>query len=192
MPRNLANALLILLLLIFAVASWQWLEERDPQQPSAQSTITMTENETDYTLENFLITNVNNTKGQVYQLSGKSLSHFINGSDSIIDQPSVQMSGANQQQWTGNASFGYLSSDFTKLKLAGNVELTHRRGDSMPINVATEALNINTQTRQMESADSVNIEGQQWSFRASQMQADLDNGILSFQSGVEANYAVSQ
>ena len=74
MPRKLANALLILFLLIVAVVSWQWLDDSRPTEQASQSTVPMAENETDYTLEDFVITNVNNHKGQVYQLRGKSLS----------------------------------------------------------------------------------------------------------------------
>jgi len=192
MPHNLANAILILILLIVAVVSWQWLEDRDADETTGPSTIAMAENETDYTLEDFVITNVNNTKGQVYQLSGKSLSHFVNGSDSIIDSPSVNISGDRNQRWSGSAKVGYLSPDFTQLKLSGDVALAHLKGDSEPVNVSTEVIDINTQSRQMQAPQPVDIKGEHWSFAANQMQADLDNGILTFQSGVEAKYAVPE
>lgn len=190
MPRKLANALLILALLIFAVVSWQWLDDQDPAETVAQSAVPMAENQTDYTLEDFTITNVNNAKGQVYRLQGKSLAHFVNGTDSIIDTPVVQMSGADNQQWSGSADSGFLSPDFSTLELVGDVQLTHVRRNSPPVNVTTDSIDIDTRTRQMQAPQPVDIKGEHWSFKASQMQADLDNGILTFQSGVEANYAV--
>lgn len=190
MPRKLANALLILFLLIVAVVSWQWLDDRESPEQTAQSTVTMAENETDYTLEDFVITNVNNSNGQVYKLSGESLAHFVNGSPSVINSPTVQMSGEEEQNWSGAARIGYLSADFSVLELTGGVKLSHNRGDNEIIMVATERLSIDTESRQMTSLDAVDIQGEHWTFQASQMQADLDNGILNFQSGVEANYAV--
>ena len=192
MPRKFANTLLILALLIVAVVSWQWLDDRDSTAPATENSVDMAVNQTDYTLEDFVITNVNNNKGQVYQLSGKSLSHFVNDNNSVIDQPSLQMTGQNSQSWSGNATTGYLSKDFSKLQLVGNVALSHNRNDNPPVNVATEKLDIDTTSRQMTTNDPVQIDGGQWSFQANQMQADVDNGILQFQSGVEAQYAVQQ
>lgn len=192
MPRKFANTLLILALLIVAVVSWQWLDDRDSTAPATENSVDMAINETDYTLEDFIITNVNNNKGQVYQLSGKSLSHYVNGNNSVIDQPSVQMTGQNRQSWSGDANTGYLSPDFSKLQLVGNVALTHNRNNPPPVNVSTETLNIDTNSRLMSTSEPVQIDGGQWSFQANQMQADVDNGILQFQSGVEAHYAVQQ
>lgn len=191
MPRKLANALLILFLLVFAVASWQWLDDRDATEQALQSSVPMAENETDYTLEDFTITNVNNNKGQVYQLRGKSLAHFVNGSNSIIDSPTVTMSADDNQQWSGDARIGYLSPDFAELELVGNVRFTHTRAGGAAVNVSAETISIDTRSRQMQSVEPVDIAGEHWSFQANQMQADLDNGILSFQSGVEANYDVA-
>lgn len=190
MPRKLANALLILFLLVVAVVSWQWIDERDNVEAAAETTVPMAENETDYTLEDFVITNVNNTKGQVYQLSGKSLAHFVNDSNSVIDSPSITMTGANRHQWNGDARIGFLSPDFSQLKLSGDVQLSHIRGDNPPINVTTEMIDIDTSDRKITGPQPVTIEGLHWSFEANQMQADLDNGILNFQSGVEANYVL--
>ncbi|MEM7259809.1 MAG: LPS export ABC transporter periplasmic protein LptC [Pseudomonadota bacterium] len=190
MPRKLANALLIFLLLVVAVVSWQWIDERDSAESVAETTVPMAENETDYTLEDFVITNVNNSNGQVYQLRGKSLAHFVNDSNSVIDSPSITMSGENRQQWTGDARIGLLSPDFSQLKLSGDVRLSHISGDNPPVNVTTDAIDIDTGARQITGPQPLNIQGQHWSFQANQMQADLDNGILTFQSGVEANYAV--
>jgi LPS export ABC transporter protein LptC len=192
MPRKLANALLILFLLIVAVVSWQWLDDRAPDQELAQLTVPMAENETDYTLEDFTITNVNNAKGQVYQLRGRSLAHFVNGSASVIDSPSIQMTGDDNQRWSGDAHAGYLSNDFSRLELVGDVRLSHVRENNPPVHVTTELLDIDTRSRQMQTTEAVSINGEQWSFQAAEMQADLDNGILNFQSGVEANYAVPE
>ena len=192
MPRKFANTLLILALLIVAVVSWQWLDDRDSTAPATENSVDMAVNETDYTLEDFVITNVNNNNGQVYQLRGKLLSHFVNDNNSVIDKPSLQMTGQNRQSWTGNATTGYLSKDFSKLQLVGNVVLSHHRINNPPVNVATEKLNIDSASRQMTTTDPVRIDGGQWSFQANQMQADVDHGILQFQSGVEAQYAVQQ
>lgn len=189
MPRKLANALLILVLLIVAVVSWQWLDDRENNISSQSATVAMAENETDYTLQDFVITNVN-AQGKVYRLSGNSLSHFVNGNPSVIERPQVQMQGRGGQIWSGNAIAGYLSSDYSSLQLAGDVALSHKRTDNPPVNVSAEALRIDAENRQMTSDQPVTISGEKWSFKANQMQADVDNGILQFKSGVEAHYAV--
>lgn len=191
MPKTLANTLLIFVLLVIAVLSWQWFDTDPTVKTAGQETIQMAQNKTDYYLEDFNITNVSNDKGQVYKLSGTTLSHYSEKGNSIIESPSVQVYSNEQDYWTGHADAGNLSADFSVLVLQGNVDLSHHTNSQQPkIELDAQSITIDTSKRQMTSDQPVQITAENWSFTANQMSTDVDNGMLSFESGVEANYAV--
>lgn len=191
MPRTLANTLLIFTLLVFAVLSWQWLDEDTVAGVDEQNTIQMAKNETDYYLQGFRITNVNNTKGQVYELSGNTLSHYFESGRSLIEEPSVQIYSNDNDYWTGRARAGNLSADFSVLELTGSVDLAHHRNSDTPeIMIGAESITIDTMKRQIASAQPVKITAAKWTVTANRMRTDVDNGMLSFDSGVEAHYVV--
>lgn len=191
MPKRLANTFLIFALMVIAVLSWQWLDDDGVTTSTSDNPIQMAQNETDYYLEDFKITNVNNDKGQIYELSGTSLSHYFDQGNSSIERPIVRVFSNENDYWTGEAENGDLSADFSVLVLSGDVDLAHHRNNSLPqISVQTQSITINTETRQMTSDKPVQISSEKWSFKANHMQADVDRGMLLFNSGVEADYAV--
>lgn len=191
MPRTLANTFLIFALLVIAVLSWQSLDEDRGVTTATENPIQMAQNETDYYLEGFKITNVNNNKGQVYELSGNTLSHYFETGNSLIEKPVVQVYSHEKDYWTGSATSGDLSADFSILVLSGNVDLAHHRNNQQPqLVVQAQTITIDTSKRQMTSDQPVQISSENWSFKANSMRADVDNGMLSFKSGVEADYAV--
>lgn len=191
MPKRLANTFLIFALMVIAVLSWQWLDDDTVTLSTTDNPIQMAQNETDYYLEDFNITNVNNDKGQVYELSGTSLSHYFEKGNSTIEQPIVRVFSNENDYWTGEAKSGNLSADFSVLVLNGDVDLAHHRNNALPqVSVQTQSITIDTAKRQMVSDQPVQITSEKWSFKANQMRADVDNGMLSFNSGVEADYAV--
>ena len=192
MPKRLANTFLIFALLVIAVLSWQWLDEDTNTATTADDTIQMAQNETDYYLEGFNITNVNNDKGQVYELSGRTLSHYFEKGNSKIEYPIVRVFSNKNDFWTGQANTGNLSTDFSVLELSGDVDLAHHRENARPkVSIQTQKLTIDTNTREMTANQAVEISSDSWSFKANQMRADVDNGRLLFNSGVEADYAVT-
>lgn len=151
----------------------------------------MARNETDYYLEDFHIVSVDNRQGQVYELRGKALSHYFKGGNSIVDQPLVRVYSEQQQHWQGSADSGEISPDFSTLSLSGNVDLYRDRDSNQaPIQLETESITINNTSQTMQSSATVLIKSENWSFRANRMQADINTGMLSFQTGVEADYAV--
>jgi len=123
MPKTLGRTLWIFALLVFAVWSWQWFENSAPAGESGDSTLHMAETESDYYLQDFKITNVDNAAGQIYQLSGQSLSHDSNDGSSSIARPLIKVFGANQKHWQGSAQQGDISPDFRQLALFGAVTL---------------------------------------------------------------------
>lgn len=191
MPKTLANTLLIFTLLVIAVLSWHWLDEETVTTTNNTNTVQMAQNATDYYLEGFEITNVNNNKGRVYRLSGDTLSHYYESGNSVIEQPSVQVFSSDTNYWTGNAQTGNLSADFNVLTLKQDVSLAHHRQDKQPpLNISAQSVTINTAKRQINSDQPVQISSAKWTFKANRMLTDVDNGLLSFDSGVEASYVV--
>lgn len=191
MPKRLANTFLIFALLVIAVLSWQWLDEDTAVTTAQDNPVEMAANQTDYYLQDFKITNVNNDKGQVYELSGKTLSHFFETGNSLITDPLVRFYRDDNDYWIGSANKGDLSADFSVLTLSGAVDLAHHRENAQPqVSVVADSITIDTQRRQMTSDQPVQISSENWSFKANQMQAEVDSGLLSFNSGVEADYAI--
>lgn len=192
MPQQLANTFLIFALLVIAVLSWQWLDE-DNTVPATTSEhpLEMVANQTDYYLQGFKITNVNTSKGQVYELSGKTLSHFLETGNSLIVDPLVRFYRTDNDYWIGSANEGDLSPDFSVLRLSGAIDLAHHRENANPqMSVIADSITIDTANRQITSDQPVQITSANWSVKANQMQADIDTGLLNFNSMVEADYAI--
>ncbi|OED40660.1 LPS export ABC transporter periplasmic protein LptC [Chromatiales bacterium (ex Bugula neritina AB1)] len=189
MPKTLFRTLWVFALMVFAALSWQWLEDGRTSIDPAENTVAMAKNQTDYYLEDFNIVNVDNHQGHVYELHGKTLSHYYNGGNSTVEQPIVRVYGAQQQHWQGSADSGEITADFSTLKLTGNVDLYRDRvSDQAPIQLETESITINNADNTMHTSDTVLIKSENWSFRANRMQADVNSGKLAFDTGVEADY----
>jgi len=220
MPSTLGRSLLILLMLVMCVVSWQWIEDHQVQPVEERvDTIKMSETRGDYYLEDFEIVNIankvdnsnvngnqssgdsqaraiTNTGGiavmpadRQLTITGHSLVHLYGEGSSVIDQPSVRLLSTGSGLWHATASTGRISANFDKLDLQGNVELMHNRHpDNPPINVNTESVSIDTANQTINSNDSVEVLGEGWQHRARSMNADIGNGILSFTSGVEAQF----
>lgn len=202
MPTTLSRSLLIFALLVFAVVSWQWIDDRDAEPQTANDPIQMAETQSDYYLENFEIINISNktntapitTENQPglpadrqLKITGQTLSHHFIEGYSEIQNPIVSLRSKDNGQWHARASSGTVSANFDVLDLLGNVELTHNRSaDSSQITVDTNSLSIDTGSRTISSDESVQVEGNGWSYNARSMNAKIDLGILSFTSGVEA------
>lgn len=210
MPSKLSRGLLIFALLIVAVVSWQWIDEREIEPAAANNTLEMAETQSDYYLENFEIknisnksdrsTNANNTitpADRRLNIKGQSLSHHHIDGYSIIENPRVSLQSTDNGQWQARASSGTVSANFDVLDLQGNVELTHDRSSANPqnttadngqIRVDTNSLTIDAGTRTITSTEPVQVEGNGWNYNARAMDAEIDRGTLSFTSGVEAQF----
>ncbi len=170
MPSKLGRGLLIFVLLVIAVASWQWIDERDIEQPAASNRIEMAETQSDYYLENFEIKNISNksdnsesANGSSNQsateyhsmpadrqlnITGQSLSHHYIEGYSVIENPTVNLRSTDNGQWNARASSGTVSANFDVLNLQGNVELTHNRAN-IGSNIDSQAnYGTNSQTNQ--------------------------------------------
>lgn len=165
----------------------------------------MAETETDYYLQDFQIVNVDNSRGQVYQLSGQSLSHYQGEGNSSISQPSIKVFGANKTNWKGSAQRGDISSDFRQLTLIGAVQLSQypslpsdldpalaQTVDKASVAISTASVRIDTAQQTIVTEDPVTIKSEHWSLKANQMQADIDDSKLFFDSGMEAEYFLQE
>jgi len=86
MPSKLGKSLLTFALLVIAVISWQWIDDREVETQVQNKTIEMVENQSDYYLEDFEIVNIANsrdstagttTAGRYLKITGNSLSHHF-------------------------------------------------------------------------------------------------------------------
>ncbi len=187
------------------------MDERGSETIVISDPIAMAESQSDYYLENFEITNISNKTGPAgsadtelknkvehnagmpaarqLTIAGKSLSHHYIDGNSTIDNPIVKLRSADNGQWSARASSGVVSANFDVLELEGDVRLLHTRtNDSEPVTVNTDAITIDTSNQTISSQEPVQVEGSGWRYNASSMNADIDKGILSFTSGVEAQF----
>lgn len=212
MPVKLGRALLVFSLLVVAVVSWQWIDDRDVQQQTEPGSIEMAENESDYYLKEFEITNVSNPSGTVQgnagrqvTIMGDSLSHHFRDGNSTLDNPSVELRTEDGDYWLASAKKGNVSAEFDVLDLYGSVVLNQykppeTRLDETPaeaeptngaaaVTIDTESLTIDTGKRLIQTNDIVTVHGDGWQYKASSMRAEVDKGTLSLTSGVEARFA---
>jgi len=199
MPSKLSRGVLIFALLVVAVLSWQWIDDRDVQPQATTGTIEMAETQSDYYLEDFEIINVANSTsspsvnnentpaGRHLKLTGATLSHHHTEGYSIIQSPTVRLRSADDAQWHARAATGTISADFDVLNLQGDVELTHN--GKRPVTVNTNSISIDTSNRTISSNETVQVNGTGWQYNANTMRAEIDQGTLSFTSGVEAQFA---
>jgi len=198
MPSKLSRALLIFALMVIAVVSWQWIDDRNVSSQTAPGSIEMAENQSDYYLRNFEIINISNGgAGNAQQrrrlkVTGKTLSHHYIEGYSVLDNPTVLLETESDEYWLASARSGRISAEFDVLDLLGTVKLTHNKpngtADAAIIKVDTETLNIDTGRRIIETMDPVTVNGQGWNYKANSMRAEIDDGRLSFESGVEAKF----
>ena len=209
MPVKLGRALLVFALLVVAVVSWQWIDDREVTQQTESGSIEMAENESDYYLEAFEITNVHNRKsadgsntGRQLTITGDSLSHHFRDGNSTLDNPLVTLRTEDGDYWLASASKGNVSAEFDVLDLYGAVVLNQYklqagsvRSSCKPtdnpaaVTIDTESLTIDTGERIIQTNDLVTVNGNGWKYRASSMRAEVDKGTLSLTSGVEARFA---
>ena len=199
MPSTLSKSLLTFALLVIAVVSWQWIDERDVQPRADSNTIQMVETRSDYYLENFEIVNIANsgnpttdgkTIGSYLKITGQSLSHHYIEGYSLINNPTVHLRSSDGGQWQASASNGTVSANFDVLDLQNNVEIKHNqsRGRS-EVTVNTNSISIDNGSRTISSSETVQVNGHGWQYNANTMHAEIDKGTLSFTSGVEAQFA---
>lgn len=210
MPKTLGRSFWILALLVVAIGSWQWLENRPAAGNNADSTLRMAETESDYYLQDFHITNVDNDSGRVYELTGQSLSHHSDTGNSSISQPAIKVFGKNKTHWQGSAQHGDISPDFRKLALFGAVKLAQfpnlpaevdpalldpAQADSQhkpAVEVTSASVKIDTTKQIIATDDPVTIKSDLWSLSANRMRADINDDKLLFDSGMEAEYLLQQ
>ncbi len=215
MPSKLGKSLLIFALLVIAVISWQWIDDREVEPQATSNTIDMAENQSDYYLEDFEIINVANkrnspengsqgngslgnrstgdgsTADSTYlKITGQSLSHHFIEGYSLIDNPTVHLRSADGSQWQASALNGTVSAGFDVLDLQNNVVLNHSQTPGrMPVTMNTNSISIDNSKRIISSDDTVKVRGQGWQYKARTMHAEIDQGTLSFTTGVEAEFA---
>jgi len=193
MPSTLFRGIWIFLLLVLAVASWVWMEDRNMQPAPESQRIEMAENQSDYYLEDFEIVNVSNQPGNTgsryFQISGESLSHHYPEGHSTIDSPKVNLRNSEDDIWRAAAAKGRISADFNVLNLQGGVAVEHNQNNKQPqVSLTTPSLEIDAANRTMATDDPVEVEGEGWRYSANKMRAEMDQGLLSFTDGVEAQY----
>jgi len=202
MPPKLGKSLLIFALLVIAVVSWQWIDDRDTEPTVQSNTIEMVETQSDYYLEDFEIVNVANSHdsassdsnskitGRYLKITGQSLSHHHIEGYSLIERPMVQLRSPDGSQWQASALNGTVSANFDVLDLQNDVELTHSETPGQPpVTVNTNSISIDNGKRIISSSETVRVAGRGWQYNANTMHAEMDQGTLSFTSGVEAQFA---
>jgi len=195
MPSKLGTSLLIFALLVIAVISWQWSDDREVETQAQNNPIKMVETQSDYYLEDFEIVNIANsrnstTDGRYLKITGQSLSHHFIEGYSLINNPTVHLRSTDGGQWQASALNGTISANFDVLDLQNNVVVTHsEKSDQQAVTVNTNSISIDNGKRTISSSETVKVIGRGWQYNANTMQAEIDQGTLSFTSGVEAQFA---
>lgn len=199
---KLVWALPVFILLVVAVVSWQWIDDSSSTTQAESPLLSTAVSQSDYYLEDFEIINISITSndtggnkssaGRRLKLTGRTLSHHHLEGYSTLENPVVQLQNENDDYWMATARRGNVSAEFDVLDLEGAVKLTNNSpadvNNDDSIKIDTESLTIDTSQRTVETDVEVRVLGNGWQYTANSMSALIDDGRLSFQSGVEATF----
>jgi len=176
----------LFIVLALALVSW-WFQDFLQKTPIIKPPTD--EHFPDYFMENFTVTNMDNTGQPAYILKAKRLQHFADDDSIEISSPVIEFKEANGD-WSISADKAHIVKDKNIIHLYENVKmqrLVSKAGKQLSI--TTGYLKINTQNRIAETDQRAHIKTQDVELNTLGMVFNGKQGILSLKSKVEGFYA---
>lgn len=175
-----------LLALLAAYTGWQRMDAppadtEGPPQAAAP--------DTDYTLEDFTLTLLDEGGRLNASVTGRSMAHDPRAKRSRIEAPRATVSGPGGSRWEGDARQGWISDDGGELHLSGRVRLIRRPGESVPpLELATEVLTLYPERDTAMTPAFVTIVQPGAKLEGTGMQVDLASGSYQLHAHVRGRY----
>lgn len=175
-----------LVALVAAFTGWRRMAS-PPAEPAALPTATT--RDTDYTLERFTLTLLDEQGRLNVSLAGESMEHDPRGKRSLIESPEAVVTGAGESRWEGSAREGVISDEGDELQLTGNVRLARGPRESVsPLELTTESLTLYPELDQARTSAPVTIVQPGARLEGTGMQVDLAQGSYQLNAQVRGRY----
>lgn len=129
-----------------------------------------------------------NEAGELEQsLRAEASRHFDQSGESILDQPVVETTDANQQRWQASADRGLIADSDAEIRLQGNV-LLESRDQSKPMTITTESLIYNPDQSRASTDDWVIITDGTSETRSQGLSVDTNRQRIELKQHVSTRY----
>lgn len=173
---SLTGIALLGLIVLMTLHEWDYAVAPTPQERADVPALV---------LKNMSSTRHNEDGSRQYQIKATSLIWFEASNRSELTQPVVEMFG-NNANWFVSANTGKMQQEEKKLELRGNVQA--RRNGPQPLSLTTELLIYMADEERLSIPSDVSIDHQGGHTRAGQLDADMKQGVIKMQGGVETHY----
>lgn len=175
----------LLIFLVLALLSW-WFQNFLQETPDI--TQQKEAHFPDYFMENFTTTSMDKQGQAVYILSAKRAEHFADDDSSVIYEPHILFKDINGD-WSISAQKAHISTEKNIIHLYQNVTIIRSATSSRaPLNINTEYLNINTDSKIAETDELAHLKTQNFELDTRGMVFDNRQGILKLKSNVKGTY----
>lgn len=177
---------IVLLALIAAFTGWR--RAATPPTGSADPPPALTR-DSDYTLERFALTVLNEQGRLAVSLTGETMEHDPGSERSLVNAPEATVTGTGDTRWKGSALKGWIADDGGELTLSGSVKLTREPSQSVaPLELTTETLTLFPEREQAMTEAPVTIVQPGARLQGIGMQVDLARGSYRLDSRVRGDY----
>lgn len=177
------------IVLLAAVAAYTGWRRMAPPPAEMDTLPQAAVRDTDYTLEGFTLTLLDEQGRLGVSLTGGSLEHDPREKRSHIQAPRAVVTGAGDTRWEGNAREGWIADDGDELYLSGNVRLNRPASESgSPLELTTETLTLFPDRDQAQTPAFVTIVRPGASLEGTGMQVDLARGTYRLNAQVRGRY----
>ena len=179
--------LLILLMVVAAVASWQLVQKEEPESPSAAGSGPRT---TDYYVKGLDVTRMTAAGKPAHRLLASDLRHYTDDDTTELKRPHLTVYQDDAPPWEVDATSAWMSADGSVVLLSGEVEIRREAGsNNRPVRILTRDVRVQPGEDYAETDEKVRVESESDWLDAVGMQAWLrPPSRLKFLSQVKGFY----
>ncbi len=187
MRWGLIRTLAILALIVFAIASIEWVDP--PSKNDDRATTNMAALKADYFLEEFKTIRYNISGNPEYVLTGDSLLHYPTTNASELTAPKIELNRRKQATWLLESATGWFYEAEESVQLEGDVSILREAFAGKPeIIITTSEVTVQTKNRTIKSDKKVVVQSEDWTLHSDGFNSNIDTGKLSLLSNVRAHY----
>ncbi|MCY3622420.1 MAG: LPS export ABC transporter periplasmic protein LptC [Gammaproteobacteria bacterium] len=168
-----------------------YLGPNEEDQPSLPSELA---EEPDAFVEQGTITQYRDDGALNYRLRAESISYFDDVGRSTLQEPVLELQGANRRPWRVESQAGEVravpGTEEEWVELRGDVSLTQVRGGGAYTKILTELLTLYPERRQARAEQTAIIETNTVSARVAGFEADLASGRLALFSSADQRVSI--
>jgi lipopolysaccharide export system protein LptC len=183
---NLRVILGIVLLVAAALSGWSlWHDRVVEEQAHAAS------GRSGYVLHDFELIALDNSGKESFTLRAPLLQQTPGAKTMDLTTPLFLLPDKEGGYWHVRSKTGWVSDNREEIRLRGNVEARSPEGDTRPVNMKTEQLNVFPDANRATSASAVTITQPGSILRGRGLEADLADKRYTLLSQVRSRYAQS-